>query len=212
MKTVLKYAPWLAIAAMLLFAGDAIGKKVRGIPEAITNTVIQTVAPAEYTAILEDYALPEGGLRGFIEGIEERNPAVIIRTDTLVPPPDTVIRFLSVGDDGNLTVEILTDTIIQVDTLAQTDTLYVPQVRTGINVADCDEGFTVQAGQVLCNRARLGHLYLGPSASLKNAGAFLLWEPSYRSLWRFEAGYVFPYERDLGDHFDVRVSRFIRIF
>lgn len=166
----MKYFGWAVALAFVFFVGRAVGES--GDPVVVTE--VDTVTVERYGALVEELRLERDGLRARLEGIEARPPRVITRVDTLVPAPDTVVRFLSVDPRGRLSVEFLT----------ARDSLYAPELQRGIDVSDCDEGYTVQDGTVLCDRARFGHLYLGPRVSLDPA-LFARWVPSYRSPWEF---------------------------
>lgn len=204
----MKRAPWLVIALLLLLAGGALGGTLgakfgsRSIVNTITETVIQEVTPQEYQDLLAEHSLEPGGLRGFIEGIQERPPRVITIVDTLIPPPDTVFRFATVDSRGFLSLEML----------SLRDSLYVPQLRTEVNVSDCDEGYSINNGRVVCDIARFGHLYAVPGAGLRGAFAGLEWERSYRSSWQFSAGRVFWYDRSQADFWEFRVKRRLRLW
>jgi hypothetical protein len=195
--------PWLILAILVLFAGKAWGDwSDRSPTRDVVQTVVRTVAPQEYRDILEHYELREGGLRGFIEGIESRPPRIITKTDTLVLPAVAQGRA-RVDRSGQLTLEVLR--------LAPDTAAYVPELHEDIDVSDCDEGFAINAGEVLCDRARLGHLYVVPASTLHYASATLLWKRSYRSGWWFRAGPHFPYDGTPW-RVDIEVARALRIF
>lgn len=162
-----------------------------GEPTIVTR--VDTVTPPEYTETVERLHLENDGLRARIEGLRNVEPTVIVRTDTLVSPPDTVIRFVAVDSRGSLSVDFLTSR----------DTLYAPELHRGIDVSACDEGWTIQSGEVICDRAQLGHLYVGPWLS-RDPSLALWWEPSFRSPW--EAFVRF------GGTWDFGVRRGVRIF
>lgn len=185
---VLKHLPALVLALLVLFVGKAWGE--RATPEVVTR--IDTVAPAEYERTVEGLRIQNEGLRARLEGVESRAPEVIVRTDTLVLPPDTVLRFVSVDSDANLTVEILT----------ARDSLYAPELHTRIDVSRCDDGWQIQSGQVVCDEAQLGHLYVGPWLS-RTPSVAIWWVPSFRSPW--EASVSFSGSWDFGLRRGVRI-------
>lgn len=201
MKTLLRIAPSLIVAAILLFVGKAWGSA--GAPAVVTR--IDSVPPAAYRARLAELAIDRDGLRARLEGIESRPPEVIVRTDTLIAPPDTVVRYVTVNSRGRLTYELLGQ---REDTTA----LYAPELHEGVNVSDCDEGWQIQNGDVVCDPTRLGHLYVVAGVGRYDALAGLEWEPSYRSLWEFSAGRAFTYNRDAGDRWEVRIRRRVKLW
>jgi hypothetical protein len=128
------------------------------------------------------------GLRARLEAVESRGPRIVIRTDTVVQPPDTVfLPILHASSRGRLTIPAL---------VADTVDGYRPEIWQGFDTSDCDEGWTVQGGVLVCDRARFGHLSWGIEASFANpllnqgltgepliAGLGVYWQPSYRSTW-----------------------------
>lgn len=181
---------YLVLALILLFVGRAWGE---GATETVTVTRVDSVVPAEYERRVEALTLERDGIRARLEAIEARPPRIITRTDTLTIPPDTVIRFVAVDSRGSLSLDLLT----------ARDSLYAPELHEGIDISDCDEGYTIEAGEVTCDRAALGHLYVGPIASRRPSLA-LWWQPSFRSPW--EAGVSYS------GAWDVWVRRGVRLF
>ena len=204
----LRHITWIVLAALLMFTGAAVAEwwDEDVVEREVVTTVVRAVAPPEYREILRDYGLEPGGLRGFIEGIEQREPEVITIVDTLpAPPPDTVYGpTLRVDASGRLTFELLT--------AVGDSALYARQIRERTRVTDCDEGFAIQGGTVVCDVARFGHLYATPRAGLRSVAPGLDWEPSYRSPWQLSASYVIPYDPDERPRLDVWVSRRVRIW
>lgn len=177
----MRHAPWLVVAVVLVFVGKAWGSSQ---VDTVVRTQVDTVESGEYRAIAESYRIESEGLRARLEAVENRPPERIIRTDTVIQPPDTVLRFVTVNSRGRLAFELL----------LRRDSLYAPEIHAGVDVSDCDEGYAVQDGQVVCDQARGGHLYAVVGAGVRYANSGIEWEPSYRSLWTFRAGYLFPYE------------------
>lgn len=175
--------PHVVVAALILFAGKAWGEA--GEPTVVTE--VDTVTTERYAGLVDELRLENNGLRARIEGIETRPPEVITRTDTLYLP--AVAHGTVRIEDGSLAVEVM---VLEADSLRPA---YRPELHQGIDVSDCDEGYSIQDGEVICDRAQLGHLYVGPWLSLKPALA-VWWEPSYRSPW--EAFVRYSDEWDFG--------------
>ena len=142
----------------------------------VTHTDTIEVAPAAWVAERDSLLLEAA------KGLQ-RAPRVIVRTDTLVQAPDTIVEIFLVDETGSATIS----------TLVQADSLYAPEIHKGVFVGDCDDGFGWQAGTVVCDKARFGHLYggveLGAVIQSLSSLSFapnigIYWEPSYRSPWR----------------------------
>jgi hypothetical protein len=159
--------------------------------------VMLEVERAAYEARLESLRIDRDGWRARLEGVRTVSPDTVVRTDTLVMPPDTVIRFVSVDSRGRLGVELLT-------TVSDSTQLRAPELHTGFDISRCDEGWTVEAGVVTCNPARLGHLWLGVEAS-RHPSLLAWWTPSYRSPWQVSVSYD-------GSRFDFGIRRGLRLF
>ena len=170
---------YVVAALVLLFFGKAWGERRE--PEVVTR--VDSVTPARYAETLAGMRLENDGLRARLRGIESRPPRVIVRTDTVVAPPDTVYRFVNVDSRGSLSVEVL----------HRADSVYVPELHTGSDISDCDDGWQIRDGEVLCDKARLGHLYVGPWLSTHPALA-VWWTPSYRSPWEASISYSGKWE------------------
>lgn len=150
----------------------------------VLNSVrVDTVAPAAMTALLENAVLENAGLRAKLRGYESRPPRQIVRTDTLISPPDTVLQLVRVDGRSLITAPLI-----------KADSLYAPELHR-FDVGDCDDGWSWSAGVVVCDRARFGHLsaYVEAGAELDPFGTThptaavrlgLQWTPSYRSPWR----------------------------
>ncbi len=128
-------------------------------------------------------------LKRTLEGIQARGPTTLTVYDTIIDVrTDTVILALSVDESGTLTL----DTAVP-----DSHGLHRPQTGRGAQLGDCDEGWAIRGTQVICDRARLGHLRLLARAGLRSdittpaplptlaIGA--RWTPSYRSRWAIEA-------------------------
>ena len=152
----------IVVALAALFVGRALAQ---GSPP-VTVTEIREVTPQSIQDTIEDMRLKNDGLLARIRGIESRPPRVILRTDTIVTPPDTVYSFVDVRD-GQLTFDLFTNN--------------THELQQGINVADCDDGFQISAGEVSCNRARLGHLWLAGELAYPYSSVGLEWRRSFRS-------------------------------
>lgn len=168
------------VAVMLLALGWAFGSKDRE-PQVVT--VRDTVAYRIYAHRLDQARIETEGLRARLEDVEARPPRVVTHTDTLVMPPDTVIRFVGVDSRGSLSIDML----ISVPDSNKVER--APEYHAGIDISDCDDGYAIQDGTVVCDRARLGHLYLGINVGSETWGG-AWWEPSYRSPWNAYAGHT----------------------
>lgn len=152
-------------------------------PPVITQTFVDTVAPAALLAAIEDGALENAGLRAKLAGHVRVEPVYILRSDTVVTPPDTVLQLVAVnGATLTLAPLIVRDSA---DPL-----LRVPELHR-FDVGACDDGWSWKSGELICDRARFGHLYATGAGSLYSPGgkislapevvAGLRWKPSFRS-------------------------------
>lgn len=189
MATPVRLLTVLVLVALAVFVGRAWGGAGKS-GDVITR--VDTVAPADYQDQLRAFYMERDGLRARLEGIESRAPEVIVITDTVVTAPDTVYSFVNVDSRGELSIEVLTraDDATEVGSMLPDSTpiRYRPSLYTGIDISDCDDGFQLRAGEVLCNRSRLGHAWVGPELS-RSPSVSLWWKPNYRSPW--EAGVSF---------------------
>jgi len=105
----------------------------------------------------------------------------VIRYDTIIPPPDTVLLSVTIDGDGRA----------EVDAGVKQDSGYVPETRK-LELRDCDDGVVISGQGVQCDRARLGHAEVfasvgagrtidDPLSWYANAAAGVAWQPSYRS-------------------------------
>lgn len=186
----------LVLALVALFAGKAWGEA--GEPTEVVKTVVRTVAPAEYTELLSELGVADAsGIRARLEGVRTVQPEVIVRTDTLIQAPDTVLRFFTIDSRGRLHLEVLHQHADSID-------LYTPEIQSTEPLGDCDDGLSFQDGEIRCDPARLGHLYVGPHLS-RDPALSAWWTPSYRSPWEASVSYD-------GDRFDFGLRRGVRIF
>jgi len=142
-----------------------------------------TVPPARLLEQVEALKLDNLGLTQRLQGWEVRPPRVVVRADTVVLPPDTVfLPLLRASARGLLTIPVLVSDSVP---------YYRPEVWRGFDVSDCDNGWVIQGGDLLCNRPRLGHLSFGFDSNLTYqsdgvqlvGAAGLYWRPTYRSGW-----------------------------
>lgn len=160
------------VAAVAFFAGrDTVPP-----PDVVTR--VDTVRPVEYRRTLESLQIENDGLRARLEGVERREPERIMITDTVVLVPDTVYRFVSVDSRGRLAVELL---------MGEGE-LRVPELHTGTDISDCDEGWQIQGGETVCDRARMGHLFVTPRLA-RSPMIAVEWIPSHRSPWQAGIGF-----------------------
>lgn len=141
---------------------------------------VDSVAPQRLVEEVRGLRLENDGLRARLESREARQPRTIVRTDTVYQrlPPDTVYEALRV-EGGRLSTGLL----------FRRDSVWVPELHRNIDVSDCDEGWSMAAGEVVCDRARFGHLFLGGELALR-PWVGVWWEPSYRSAWSVHVGYT----------------------
>lgn len=147
--------------------------------EPVIQTVVREVTPQALLDTIEDLRIERDGLMARLRGVEEREPATIYVVDTLVPPPDTILRFMHVDSRGYLTYERLT----------ALDGLYAPSLVSRISVFDCDDGYQVDVRGVTCDRAVLGHLYLRGGARTASPYVELAWRRTIRSRWELAIGF-----------------------
>lgn len=161
-----------AVIAAVAITASLVEPEVITLRETVTDTV--TVSPDAFVKELKQIQ-PEGAVV---------SPRVIVRTDTLVQPPDTVLQVLRLDGAG----------IISSSILVSTDSLWTPELHYFQPERNCDDGVGWSNGSIICDTARFGHLYTFimsdvtyPSTKLGAAiGAY--WEPSYRSPWRVNLG------------------------
>lgn len=166
-------------------------------PKPTVLTRIDTVIPQAFQDALRDARLQVGDLRSRLEGVRPLTPVTVLRTDTVVTPPDTVVQFFRISE-GRITVA----------PLMRRDSVWVPELIT-YQIGNCDESLSFQDGQLICDPARLGHLWLGLGVDAGTSGVYptlaALWKPSYRSPW-------FVAVQTTGVRHSLWVQRSIRIF
>lgn len=161
------------IAGVLLLCA---GYSFREPGETVVITRVDTVPYASFRDSLRSERIVATGLRAKLAGRESRQPITILRTDTLVSPPDTVVQMV-VWREGMLTLAPLirdsTDPVLR-----------LPEIHR-FDVGSCDDGFSWNAGELVCDKARLGHLSLIAQGSL---GSDLLTQPNAGLAWTVSAG------------------------
>ena len=156
-------------------------------PPVITQTFVDTVPPAQMMALIEHGALENSGLRAKLKGYESRQPNTIIRTDTFVTPPDTVLQLVRVEGESLLVAPLVKDSA-----------LWRPELHR-FDVSRCDDGWSWKSGSLICDKARLGHLSLfgeasaeanpfGPPTPTAEVHAGLAWQACYRCGTRVSLG------------------------
>lgn len=170
----------VAMAVACLWLGAFFGPS----PKPVLITQVDTLFYSAFRDSLEAERLEADGLRAKLAGRVRVEPVHIFRTDTLVTPPDTVLRLVSV-QHGELVLA----------PLIRTDSLWAPELHR-FDVGNCDDGWSWAAGELVCDRARLGHLALyatmgvtsrpfGPMLNpALSTTAGLVWIPAFRSPWR----------------------------
>ena len=161
-----------AVIAAVAITTSLVEPEVITLRETVTDTVI--VSPDTFMKELKQIQ-PEGAVV---------TPRVIVRTDTLVQPPDTVLKVLRLDAAGTISSSIL----------ISADSLWTPELHYFQPPRNCDDGVGWSNGAVICDTARFGHLHtfvelygVYPSLSLQpKLGIY--WEPSYRSVWRVSGG------------------------
>ena len=176
-----KYLSIAALVAIAFCAGFAAKPTPIGTPGRVRT---DTVPPAQLLEEVEGLRQDNLGLRERLSGWEERGPRTITRTDTLVQPPDTVLTFVAMSGGGIISTPVLI--------VSDSVQMYRPELWR-FDTSGCDDGWVVQSGSLICNRSRLGHLWLGldsrvdyqseggKTALIGAIGAH--WRPSYRSNW-----------------------------
>lgn len=199
---------WFSLVVLCALAGFAGYGWGREWPSGGGGSPVEIpVDVAAYEARLEALTIDRDGWRARFEGVVSVMPDTVYRVDTLVLPPDTVLRFVSVDSRGRLSVELLTTPSNFAQDSASAPDLpggMQPELRTGYDVSECDEGFSLEGGTVACDRSRLGHLYVGVEAS-RHPSLTAWWVPSYRSPW--SAGISFD-----GERWDGYVRRGLRLW
>ena len=179
----MKWQSKVVVGVAILLAASA-GWALKPSAVVVQDTVRVELPPTELLDRIDALQIESGGWRARFEGREERPPSVIY---TVRPPPDTVFAAVRVGAGGWATLA----------PFIRADSLYTPEIWEGIDLSDCDEGFSISGGDIVCDKARLGHVqaflrltggYTLPGAPTSPVGAAtgLEWAPSYRSTWGVE--------------------------
>lgn len=214
-----KIRRWILTGAILLglllsgVAGAAIARAIGGDTE-VVRTKIEKRPVQEVVQRMYDLAIENEGLRNRLRAREERQPERIIVSDTVVKriPADTVVTVLQVDGSGMLNYGAFSR---EFDSLPS----YRPFVAENIDVSDCDDGFSFNSGNIVCDRPRFGHLYLygmgtlsTPSFEPSIPDNFILgeigfaWTPTYRSSLLLASTY------GSDGRFRLRVSRGIQLW
>ena len=183
----MKWRSKALVGVAILLAASAGWALKPEVVNTIHDTVIVELPPTELLNRIDALQIESDGWRARFEGREERRPSVIYTTDTVVVAPDTVFAAFRIDAGGLATLA----------PLIRADSLYAPQIWEGIDLSDCDEGFSIIAGKIVCDKARLGHLeaflalsggypILGGTQDAFDASAGFQWTPSYRSTWNVE--------------------------
>lgn len=178
----------VAVALGMLLLGAWCGPRPEP-PPAEVITRVDTVPPTELLETIRNGALENTRLNRIIRGYESRPPVTITRTDTLIAPPDTVLMPL---------VKVEGQTLLLAPLIADsTGPMLRPELHR-FDVSGCDDGFTWNAGEFICDKPRFGHLSLFAEASLSTATSKINfrpeayagaeWTPTHRSPWRVRMG------------------------
>lgn len=157
-------------------------------PAVVGRTDTVEVPSPALLAMIDDLELERDGLRARLEGVEERPPPVVVRSDTVLAECPAAVITAGRTDRGG---------ILQLGRLDQVPGGWSPTLERGIDLSDCDEGWSIGPGGVICDRARLGHLELYGAAAVayplapgSDAGvvgeAGLSWSPAFRSTLRLD--------------------------
>lgn len=178
----MKRVAWTNVAVGVVLL--VVGYSFREPGETVVLTRVDTIPYAAYRDSLKAERLSAAGWRAKLAGRMAITPTAITRTDTLVIPPDTVLQLVRV-EGPTLTIA----------PLIRVDSLWAPELHH-YQIGNCDDGWSWAAGELVCDRARFGHLSLyatlgatgAPFGATLNAalstGAGVEWSPSYRSGWR----------------------------
>lgn len=191
----------VAVGVLLLCAGYSL----REPGETVVITHVDTVPYAAFRDSLNTQRLEADGLRAKLAGRERLAPRTIVRTDTLVSPPDTVLQLVNIGRG-----------ILTVAPLVKTDSLWRPELHR-YDVGACDDGWSWNAGELVCDKARLGHLSVTLAAGVAlpiweqgspglASTAGVEWTSSNRSPWRASMA------TDLTGRASLTVTRSLRLF
>lgn len=193
----------IAGAAALLGAAALCGPDRTTPPAAEPEPAVSASAEAyrrraehlEARATVQDGTIAR--LQAALRARSEVRPRQVVRYDTIIQP-ETVTIALSIDRRGQL--EQIRGTPPD-GTTAPKMNGYTPE-RITADLSACDDGISIAGGRVVCDRPRLGHLYLvatgGAALPWQNALGNPIpavrpqlelatrWVPSYRSLWSIE--------------------------
>lgn len=170
----------VVVGVLLLCAGYSF----REPGETVVVTRVDTIPFAAYRDSTRNLRLTASSLRDRLAARGVVQPRAILRTDTLVLPPDTVLQVLQLSASG----------VLSLAPLIRSDSLWAPEVHS-FDVGSCDDGFSWAAGELVCDRARFGHLSMTATAGAAypfwggthpewESSVGLEWVPAYRSGWR----------------------------
>jgi len=181
-----------ALVATLVAAAFYFAPERAAPPEIVT--VVDTVPSVELLARVQALELDTASLRSRLRARETRQPETLTTGRDPIPAPEACTIGSAIDGRGRLTVAPIFAFPDSVGVVTQ----YLPEIRAGIDVSDCDDGVSIGAdGTVVCDRPRLGHLDLvavatleyplGPDAVTGYPGLGLSWTPTYRSPWSVDA-------------------------
>jgi hypothetical protein len=151
----------------------------------IASLPVDTANAAMYRWLLKDADQKYDGLRAKLEGIQKLKPQTRTVYDTLIQRIVEPVAERVVIGDGKVETLVL-----------RPDSNGFQPVRERFTYKNCDDRLEFIRGQVICNKARLGHVTLFARAGLSsninvpNPAAILdagiSWQPSYRSTTQVE--------------------------
>lgn len=157
-------------------------------PAVVGQTDTVEIPSTALLDLIDDLELERDGLRARLEGVEERPPRMVVRSDTVLAECPAAVITAGRTDRGG---------ILQLGRLDQVPGGWSPTLERGVDLSDCDEGWSIGPGGVSCDPARAGHLVLYGAAAAayplvpgSDAGvvgeAGVSWEPSFRSTFRVD--------------------------
>lgn len=160
-------------------------------PHVPDTTPIRIASPQEFAHASDDLQRDLADLRGENgrlkriaarwKGLAEASPDTIIRYDTLIARPDTVMLPSPVDKNGFLDLN---------RGIAADSGMLKPETAKRINVGNCDNGMVLGGTGIVCNRAMLGHLSIIARGGVSRdalgrleypAAAGLRWDHTFRS-------------------------------
>lgn len=165
------------------FGPEAPANVIEGAPDTVlvNNPVL--------AGMLEGLEIENEGLRARLEGVQNRRPRVIVRSDTVLAQcPAVTYTAAAVDGAGSL----------YLGRLDRVEGGFRPTLRGDIDVSRCDDGFSIGPSGVTCDPAQLGHLAIygaiqgrrsfTTGALAVEAETGLTWTPSYRSTLQLHIG------------------------